>query len=295
MNHPTDITDDPLPRLPPRVATSHKGDFGRVLIIGGSRNMSGAVALAGMAALRAGAGLVTLAVPRAVQSTVAAHEPSVMTLGLPDDESGQIAAGADAVLGEPLERATAVAVGPGLGRGPAITELVGWLYTTMPRPLIVDADGLNALSNHPTMLASPAGSRILTPHPGEFARLTGHPAPPATDEAARAVAAAGLAAADPTGQTIVVLKGHHSVVADSGRCAFNRTGNPGMASGGSGDVLTGVAVALAGQDCPPFDAARLAVHVHGDAGDLAAAELGETSLIASDLVRFLPAAFRRLV
>ena len=112
MNHPTNITDDPLPRLPPRAATSHKGDFGRVLILGGSRNMSGAVALAGKAALRAGAGLVTLAVPRAVQSTVAVHEPSVMTLGLPDDESGQIAAGASAVLGGPLEQATAVCSGP---------------------------------------------------------------------------------------------------------------------------------------------------------------------------------------
>ena len=145
MPGPIDITDSPLPILPPRSATCHKGDFGRALLIGGSRNMSGAIALAGVSALRTGAGLVTLAVPHSMQPTVASHEPSVMTLGLPEDELGQIdGAMALARLNPALGNATVVAIGPGLGRSPSLTDLVMGIFQSATCPVVIDADGLNA-------------------------------------------------------------------------------------------------------------------------------------------------------
>ncbi|MBN1855228.1 MAG: NAD(P)H-hydrate dehydratase [Pirellulales bacterium] len=292
MKQPIDVSAKPLTPLPARQPASHKGDFGRVLIIGGSRNYSGAVALAGMAALRSGAGLVTLAVPDSIQATVAGHEPSMMTYRLPEDDAGQIGIGAAKALESACIQATAIAIGPGLGRGPAIRQLVHWLYTTTPQPVVVDADGLNALAEVPEDLFEPAGPRILTPHPGEFARLSHATPPPGTEDSARIHAAVAFAANNPAGRILVVLKGHHTVITDGKQYAVNPTGNPGMATGGSGDVLTGILAAMRCQDLSPLEAARMAVHVHGLAGDLAAAELGEISMIASDLIRFLPAAFR---
>jgi ADP-dependent NAD(P)H-hydrate dehydratase len=279
--------DRELPHLPARRPDSHKGDFGRVLLIGGSRGMPGSVSLSGMAALRSGAGLVTLAVPEACQAIVAGFEPSYMTVALPSDDEGLIDRTALPLLRELVGHATVVGLGPGLGRSTAITELVTTLYREVSVPMVVDADGLNALSMDRQVLPQHAGPRVLTPHPGEFARLVGEREPP-TD---RVGAASGLAA---KASIIVVLKGHGTVIADGTRHAINSTGNPGMATGGTGDVLTGVIAALLGQGLPPFDAAQLGVHVHGSAGDLAAESLGQNSLIASDLIRFLPSAFRQL-
>jgi NAD(P)H-hydrate epimerase len=284
-----DLTAAPLPQLPPRRADSHKGDYGRAHVVGGSRGMSGAVALAGKAALRSGAGLVTLAVPRAVQDVVAAFEPSYMTRGLADANGQFTASAADEVL-ELAQNATALALGPGLGRSAALTEFVARLYREIKAPMVVDADALFALAEKPAALARPAGARIITPHPGEFARLADEPCAADT----RTAAAAGLAQRDPAKMTVVVLKGHRTVVTDGARMSLNQTGNPGMATGGAGDVLTGVITALLCQGLSPFDAARLGVHVHGLAGDLAANELGQVSMIASDLVEFLPAAFKSL-
>jgi NAD(P)H-hydrate epimerase len=281
-----DVSATPLPRLPERRPESHKGDYGRALLIGGSQGMSGAIALAGMAALRSGAGLVTLAVPRAVQDVVASFNPSYMTRGLADDGERLDAAAADEVLAL-AEGMTVVALGPGLGRSSAITELVARLYREIKLPMIVDADALFALAEEKDVVHAPGGPRILTPHPGEFARLTGASAE--NVGSSRSEAAAKLAAGLPL--TVVVLKGHRTVVADRAQVSVNATGNPGMATGGSGDVLTGVITALVGQGLAPFDAARLGVHLHGLAGDLAAEQLGQASLIASDLVDFLPAAF----
>ena len=287
-----DCTDEPLPQLAPRSADSHKGDYGRVLIVGGSRGMAGAPAIAGMAALRSGAGLVTVATPIGVQATVAAFTPCYMTLPLVEDDYGIVDLANIVDLAAARERFDVWAIGPGLGQSADVAELVAQLYRDVPRAMVVDADGLNALAStlkrNPQLLNNPAGPRILTPHPGEFARLAGvKPADAAKD---RAEQAAEVCRRDASGKTVVVLKGHETVVCDGARFAVNRTGNPGMATGGTGDCLTGVIAALVGQKLDAWSAARLGVHVHGLAGDLAAAELGEVSLIASDLIEYLPRA-----
>ena len=284
-----EVTDSPLPQLPPRRADSHKGDYGRALLIGGSRGMSGAIALAGRATLRSGAGLVTLAVPQVVQNVVAGIEPSYMTHGLADNGMHLDRSAAEEI--QALSKtATALALGPGIGRSAALTDLVRHLFHQINRPMVVDADALFALAARPEAITLPGGPRILTPHPGEFARLVGRP----IDPTRRSGAAADFAQRDATHQTILVLKGHETIVTDGTRFSINHTGNPGMSTGGSGDVLTGIITALLCQGIEPFDAARLGVHVHGLAGDLAAGELGQVSLIATDLVDYLPYAFQSL-
>lgn len=273
-----------LPHLPERSLDAHKGTFGSALVVGGSAGMTGAVILSGMAALRGGAGLVRMAVAEPCLPIVAGYEPSYMTASLPADEDGRISLAALARIAKWAERATVVAIGPGLGRSAELDELVAALYQNLARPMVVDADGLNALAAQPEILSQPGGPRILTPHPGEFTRLIGRRFEPEqrallTMQYARRWGA------------VVVLKGYRTVISDGRQYAVNTTGNPGMATGGAGDVLTGLIAALACQGLTSFDAARLGVHLHGLAGDLAAAEVGQTSLVASDLIRFLPAAF----
>jgi NAD(P)H-hydrate epimerase len=206
--------------------------------------------------------------------------------------------------------ATALALGPGLGRSDVLTEFVEAVFRAVNRPMVVDADALFALSQHPTVLSAAGGPRVLTPHPGEFQRLTGKPYKASERVEAAAEFARGEddlhwafrgkshsgseAAARGRPEVVVVLKGQGTVVTDGSRVSINQTGNPGMATGGSGDVLTGVITGLVCQGMPPFEAARLGVHVHGLAGDLAAAELGQISLTASDLVESLPRAFLAL-
>ena len=282
----TSANDDPLPRLPPRKPEAHKGDFGTALIIGG-RGMAGAAGMAGMAALRGGAGLVRLAVPEPCLDTIAGFEPSYMTAPLPANGDGRIALAAWDRIVELAGPATAVACGPGLSRSADLDRLVVRLYQEIAKPMVFDADALNALAAAAEVLAQPGGPRIFTPHPGEFARLVGQK----LDGDARNEAAVALALRC---RAVVVLKGHRTLVTDGQRRAINTTGNPGMATGGSGDVLTGLVTALACQHLEPFDAARLGVHLHGRAGDLAAEELGQVSLMASDLIRYLPRAFREL-
>ncbi len=290
-----DVTNSPLPTLPPRPADSHKGLYGHALLVGGSRGMSGSISLSGLATLRSGAGLVTVVVPGAIQDIVAGFNPSYMTHGVAESECFDEAA-ADEVLAL-AENMTALALGPGIGRAAGTGRFVARFYREVKQPMVVDADALFALAEHKELLAEAAGPRILTPHPGEFARLTG--TKPKSDDASRTQAAGELAGelASASGkpvETIVVLKGHHTVITDGTRFALNQTGNPGMATGGTGDVLTGVITALVCQGLSPFDAARLGCHVHGLAGDLAAEKLGQVSLIASDLVDYLPAAFLAL-
>jgi NAD(P)H-hydrate epimerase len=291
-----DVSNAPLPRLAPREVGSHKGDYGRVLVLGGSRGMAGAPSLTGMAALRGGAGLVTVATPASVQPTVAGFSPCYMTIPLVEDDYG-IADQANIVdLAAARERYDVWGVGPGLGQTEGLAELIAQLYRIVPRPMVVDADGLNALAatlqRDPDLLSKSAGPRVLTPHPGEFARLTGQRPGGEADDRARAVAK--FCRRDSAEKTVVVLKGHQSIVGDGHRYAVNRTGNPGMATGGTGDCLTGVIAALLAQGLSPFDAARLGVHVHGLAGDLAAQDLGQVALIASDLPTYLPQALKSL-
>jgi len=281
---------EPLPKLAPRDPEGHKGDYGRALLIGGSRGMAGAIGLAGIACLRSGAGLVRVAVPESVLDAVSTFEPSLMTSPL-SEAGGCIAGAAKSQLQPMLDIATAFACGPGLSRSSGLDTLVAWLYTTLPQPAVFDADALNALATQPEVLRKPGGPRVLTPHPGEFARLIGAKDATSTDRAEQERRAAQLAAEC---GVVIVLKGHRTLVTDGARQSHNTTGNPGMATGGAGDVLTGVTTGLLCQGLSAFDAARLATHVHGLAGDLGAVELGQISLIASDLLRFLPPAFQQV-
>ncbi len=276
---------DQLPTAPVRPAVAHKGTFGRVLIIGGSRGMSGAPSLAGLGALRGGAGLVYVAVPSEILPIVAAIEPSYLTIPLAtDEEHGCLSTDGLTGLRKACEGKDAIALGPGLGQSRGVAAIVNSLFTELPQPMVVDADALNVLASQKA-----AGQRILTPHPGEFARLIGSDI--ATVQSQRAKLAAEFAA---THGVIVVLKGQGTVITDGDRVAINRTGNPGMATGGSGDVLTGLIAALLAQGMPAFEAAQLGAHLHGLAGDLAAVELSLPGLIASDLPRFLTQAWRKL-
>eukprot|EP00913_Durusdinium_trenchii_P005684 g5302.t1 len=268
---------------------ARKGSFGRVTIVAGSRGMSGAAALAGLGALRGGAGLVYLAVPESILPSVAGVEPSFLTIPLPDDDQGRISGDGLAAFQQTLSQQSAVAIGPGMGQTDGTKQTVRDLYESLVAPMVIDADGLNVLADSIGEL-KPAGPRILTPHPGEFARLTGSDIE--TVESQREELAAQFASEH---QVILVLKGRNSVVTDGERVAINTTGNAGMATGGSGDVLTGLIAALLGQELPPFDAAHLGVHLHGSAGDLAAAELSQPGMIASDLPRFLPAAWKLML
>jgi ADP-dependent NAD(P)H-hydrate dehydratase len=281
-----------LPRLPGRAAGSSKRDFGRVVVIGGSLGMVGAPALSAMAALRSGAGLVELVVPEPVAAIAAGFDPCVMTRGLPSDSEGRFAAGSLAGLQEAIARADAVAVGPGIGRSAAVRDLVLALWKTTEVPAVFDADALWALAACPSR-GDHAGPRLLTPHAGEMLRLLGgDPSGPEANDRPRLEAEARRFAAASGG--VVLLKGAGTLVTDGSHEACNPTGNPGMATGGTGDVLTGVAAALLAQGLTAFAAGRLAAWVHGRAGDAAAADLGQVSMTARDLLDRLHVAFRDL-
>lgn len=278
-----------LPVLPARPADSNKGTFGRVLVVAGSRGMSGAAVLCASAVLRGGAGLVFVAVPADILPIVAAANPCYLTVPLPHDEQGRLTVAAREELLAQCRSQDVIAFGPGLGRGAAITELALAVLTECQTPLVLDADGLNAMQGHVAALKNRSGPLILTPHPGEFARLLGTDI--ANVQAHRQELAVRFASEH---GVILVLKGHGTIVTDGRRVYTNTTGNPGMATGGTGDILTGLIAALLGQKMEPFAAAQLGVHLHGLAGDLARDELGEVSLIASDLLEYLPSVFRSL-
>ncbi|MFM8378586.1 MAG: NAD(P)H-hydrate dehydratase [Planctomycetia bacterium] len=281
-----------LPRLEPRAPDTSKRDYGRAVVVGGSSGMAGAPALAAMAALASGAGLVEMLVPESVAAIAAGFDPCVMTRGLPAETEGTFAAAAGAAIRARCQAADAVAVGPGLGRSAAVAEIVRDLWHALPQPAVFDADALFALAQiNRCELARHAGPRVVTPHAGEMLRLLGIDA--ASDRGRdrpwlEARAAEMAHAID----AVVVLKGPATLVADAARRAHNETGNPGMATAGTGDVLTGVVVALLAQGLAPFAAARLAAWVHGRAGDLAAADLGEISMTARDLLARLSGAWR---
>ena len=271
--------------IPQRRADSHKGTYGRVLVIAGSRGKTGAAYLSAMAALRSGAGLVTIATPVSCLPIVAALGAEFMTEPLPETSDGAVAA-------EAVERALdipadVIAVGPGLGQSAATVAFVRALVARSRVPLVIDADGLNAFGGQADLLAARQQvDAIVTPHPGEMARLTGLSINVVQQR--RLDVAREFAAAQ---RVVVVLKGDRTVIATpSGEVFINPTGNPGMATGGTGDVLTGVIAAWFGQLHAAGPAASLAVYLHGLAGDLAAAEGGETALIAGDLLPRLGAA-----
>jgi ADP-dependent NAD(P)H-hydrate dehydratase len=251
--------------------------------------MSGAAVLCASGGLRGGAGLVQVAVPGEILPIVAGANPCYLTAAFPQDMRGRFAAAAiDELVDLAVTWADVIAVGPGLGQSDAMPGLMTSLLDRAAMPLVIDADGLNALSRVPVESWPSNRQRvILTPHPGEFARLAG-----LTPDQVRADGPklAFQFAADRG--VILILKGHGTIVTDGRRLYRNTTGNPGMATGGTGDVLTGLIAALMGQGIEPFDAAVLGVWAHGRAGDLAAEHLGQTALIATDLLVYLPAALR---
>ncbi len=263
--------------ITPRAADSHKGDFGRVLVVAGSRGRTGAAHLAALGALRAGAGLVTVAVPASCQDVVAAMAPEYMTEALLETEGGISPDAVDRVLDMARD---VIAIGPGLGQAPPTREFVRSLVDKATMPLVMDADGLNAFTDDPDRLTGRDGRDvIITPHPCEMARLVGM----STDEvqASRLEIARNFSIAH---QVYVVLKGHRTLIATpDGKIFINPTGNPGMATGGTGDVLTGMIAAWLAQLLDAEAACKLAVYLHGMAGDLAEADEGEVSLTAGDL------------
>ena len=279
--------------LPARPQDAHKGTMGHLLAVAGSRGKSGAATLLAEAALRCGVGLVTVASPRSVQPLVAAARAEVMTEPLPERAGGTLSRSAAVTARRLLEGRDALAVGPGLGMHPDTRAAVQSLVLRCPVPCVLDADGLNAFSANRrdrTRLTAGPAALVLTPHPGEAARLLATSASAVVTD--RLGSAQTLAAR--TG-AIVVLKGRRSIAAlPDGRCAFNASGNPGMATGGTGDALTGVIGALLARGMGAFDAARLGMYVHGAAGDRAAGRLGEDGMIAGDLIEELPGVWRAL-
>ena len=289
MAEPQILRPFTLPAIPQRPVDGHKGTFGKVIVIGGSIGMSGAVSLASVAALRTGSGLVTAAVPRAIQNVVAGYEPCVMTIGLKDDPEKGLSEVSEQTVISLIEGRDALAIGPGLGKGSAAARLVESLLRLAKCPLVVDADGLNLAAEARLFSRERQCPCVITPHPGEFARLTGRSI--VEIEKHREEIAQEFAE---THSLVVALKGPGTIVTDGIRLFRNTTGNSGMGTGGSGDVLTGIVVSLLGQQLPAFEATALAVHAHGLAGDVAAEQFTERGMIASDLLKCLPEAWRRL-
>lgn len=299
---PADLTRDPnLKRsllsdslvrewLPRRRLSAHKGDCGRVVVLAGSRGMTGAACLASLAAARSGAGLVTLGVPESLHDICEAKLTEVMTAPLPETSRATLTRLGKKEVKELVEEADVVALGPGLGTHPETRTLVRELLPELTVPVVVDADGLNALAGQSEGIRKIKTSLVLTPHPGEMARLVGKkPAEIQDNRLQEAEAAAAH------WRKVVVLKGAGTVIAGpGGKTYINPTGNPGMASGGSGDVLTGIIAGLLAQGLEPVKAAACGVYIHGRAGDEAARIKGLLGMIAGDILDALPGVLKEL-
>ncbi|MDD5166313.1 MAG: NAD(P)H-hydrate dehydratase [Candidatus Omnitrophica bacterium] len=273
-------------RLLQRKPDSHKGDFGHIFILAGSRRFSGAAVLCALGAMRAGAGLVTLGIPKSLNSAIIKIKPEeVMTLPLSETKEGTLSSSAYKKISDFIKDIDVLVVGPGLSQNKETQRLARKVIKEIGKPMVIDADGLNALVGHLDLLK---GVKVLTPHPGEMARLLG--------SSIKVVQSQRKKIAEKFARdykVAVVLKGYNSIVADcKGNLYVNRTGNPGMATAGSGDVLTGMIAAFLGQGLDTFNAAKYAVYIHGLAGDLGAEEKTQISLIASDIIAKIPEAVK---
>lgn len=263
--------------LPRRARDTHKGDYGKMLLLCGSRGFTGAAALAARGALRTGAGLVYLAVPESIYAIEAVKLTEPVVLPLPEEE-GMLCEASLAKIGELLPKMDAVLFGSGSGIGPGTEKVLEFLLKNAECPLVLDADGITLAARHKDILRDRLAPTILTPHDGEFARLKpiDAPRPEQTMAMARELGA------------VLLRKGHRTLITDGCVCWENRTGNPGMATGGSGDVLSGIILSLLGQGMSPLEAAAAGAWLHGAAGDLAAERLGEYGMLPGDLVEELP-------
>jgi len=264
--------------LPERRADSHKGDYGRILLLCGSRGYTGAAALAARGALRCGAGLVYLGVPESIYEIEARKLDEPIIFPLPD-ENGMLSRAAAEKVRQKLANMDAVLIGPGLGQSEGTLAVLRIVLQEFKGTVVVDADGINLLAAHKDLLRGRAHHTILTPHDGEFSRIGGG-LDENREETARAFAREM--------GCILLLKGHRTVITDGEVCYRNCTGNPGMAVGGSGDVLAGMITALLGQGIEPVKAAACAAWLHGAAGDLCARELGQYAMLPTDMVEALP-------
>ena len=267
-----------LSMLPDRPNDSHKGTFGKILLLCGSRGFTGAAALAAMGALRSGAGLTYLAVPESIYEIEAVKltEPVIFPV---DDDNGTSSLSGLPQIEDLLTGKDAVLVGPGIGRSDGATAVVRTVLESFSGPVVVDADGINVLSAHKDILRGRTSPTILTPHDGEFQRFGGN----LTEDRIRSAAEMATQYS-----CVVLLKGCRTIITDGMRCYCNHTGNPGMATGGSGDVLSGIIVSLLGQGLPPLEAAACGAWLHGAAGDLCAKEIGQYGMLPSDMVNVLP-------
>ena len=279
------------PLIGPRPRDSNKGMYGHVLVVGGSLGKAGAAAMAGFSALRSGAGLVTVATPRSVLTTVAGFHPELMTEPMAETESGSISTQAMGAFQQAAEKKTVLAIGPGISRHPETSEFVRAVVSKSQTPIVLDADGLNAFEGNVAQLNGRNRTLVLTPHPGEMSRLTGLSI--AAIQRDRINVARTFAKEH---QLILVLKGDRTIVANpDGEAWVNTTGNPGMSTGGTGDILTGIVAGMLAQNPQrEFLAVLAAVYLHGLAGDVARESVGEHSMVATDLIQSLPNAFRNV-
>ena len=263
--------------LPDRAADAHKGDFGKILLLCGSKGYTGAAYLAAMGALRSGAGLVFLGVPESIYAIEAIKLNEAIVFSLPEEDEKLSADAVPAIL-ERLPKMDAVLIGPGLGQSNGVLQVVKAILEQTDCPVVLDADGINLIAAHKDIVRGRTAPTILTPHAGEFGRLGGNP-----EE--RTVAAETMAREL---GCIMLLKGHHTVITDGETTYINPTGNPGMAVGGSGDVLAGIITALLGQGVAPLEAAACGAWLHGAAGDICAAEIGQYGMLPTDMLNALP-------
>ena len=269
---------DVLHILPDRNPWAHKGNFGRILLLCGSRGFTGAAALACRGALRTGAGLVFLGVPESIYAIEAVKLDEPVVFPLPD-EGGKLS---DEAVPEVLARLSgmdAVLIGPGLGQSDGTLAVLKAVMASFPGPVVVDADGINLLGQHKDILRGRTGTTILTPHDGEFLRFGGKITDDRVESAVQFAKEFGC---------ILLLKGHRTLVTDGTQCFQNTTGNPGMAVGGCGDVLAGMIVSLLGQGLKPMEAAACGAWLHGAAGDLCAEQFGQYAMLPTDMLEFLP-------
>lgn len=264
--------------LPDRDENAHKGDFGRILLLCGSRGFTGAAALSARGALRSGAGLVYLGVPESIYAIEAMKLDEPIVFPLPDVDGKLSANGVPEIL-ERLEKMDAVLIGPGLGQSAGTQEVIEAVLKSFHGPVVLDADGINGIAGHKDILRGRTAPTILTPHAGEFARLGGVVGKDRTASAVHMARDLGC---------ILLLKGHRTIITDGMISYCNCTGNPGMAVGGSGDVLSGIIVSLLGQKIHPLEAAACGAWLHGAAGDMCAAEMGQYGMLPSDMVEVLP-------
>jgi NAD(P)H-hydrate epimerase len=277
-----DLPCPSLPKLATRLVESNKSDYGHGLFIGGSRGMSGAIAMAGLSALRTGAGWVSVAVPNCCLETVAAISPCLMTIPLLDDAQGRITVHALEQLEPWFSKATCIAIGPGMRQSRELQLLVSKLLRKATCPLVIDADGLNNLAESGAWPVRTKQPLVLTPHPGEWSRLCGVAA---ADRDAQCHAAVDVASR--SAQLTIVLKGHRTLITDGRSAVLNTTGTPALSVAGSGDVLTGIITGLICQGLAPRDAAHLAVHVHGQAAEAAQLCLGTHVVLPTELIDFV--------